>query len=164
MHYFVIAPDGSKYGPADIQTLNHWVVEGRVTSSTMLENATNGQQIVANSLPGMIFPVPSPGGAFASQSNYPRGAVAFGPDNGDGDLKTAWTFAIIGVCFALPMAACCTLLSVVNVFSILGIVYSSNAKKKGNMGTKGALACSIVGLALGPVVSIAIMLFFRWMK
>lgn len=54
--YFVIdAATGLKYGPADLNTLNQWILEGRVLPSTMLEDATSGAQLRADRVPGVYF-------------------------------------------------------------------------------------------------------------
>jgi hypothetical protein len=56
MQYFVIAPDGQKYGPADIATLNQWAAEGRLTPTTELEDASTMTRLSAASVPGIMFP------------------------------------------------------------------------------------------------------------
>lgn len=56
MQYFVIAPDGQKYGPADIATLNQWAVEARLTPTTELEDAATGARLTASNVPGIVFP------------------------------------------------------------------------------------------------------------
>lgn len=56
MSYYVIAPDGQKYGPAELTLLNQWVVEGRISSETLLEDATTGARMLATQLPGLALP------------------------------------------------------------------------------------------------------------
>lgn len=53
--YFVILPDGSKFGPADTSTLNQWIVEGRVHTTTILEEVPSGVRCPANQLPALRF-------------------------------------------------------------------------------------------------------------
>lgn len=72
MRYFVIAPDGQKYGPADLNTLNQWVREGRVTQQMMLEGE-DGLRMVAGSVVGLMFP-----GAPTNYSQPPDGNVYAG--------------------------------------------------------------------------------------
>lgn len=55
MRYFVIAPDGQKYGPADVPTLNQWIREGRLNPQMMLEGE-DGSRMVATSVAGLMFP------------------------------------------------------------------------------------------------------------
>lgn len=56
MNYFVIAPDGQKYGPADIEVLNQWIREGRLYPATLLEPTEGGPQVPASSVSGLNFP------------------------------------------------------------------------------------------------------------
>lgn len=60
MRYFVIGPNGQKYGPADVPTLNQWSVEGRLFPQTMLEAEGSGAQVFASSVAGIQFPVGTP--------------------------------------------------------------------------------------------------------
>lgn len=46
-YYFVIAEDGSRYGPADIDTLVQWTREGRVIGSTALVERGTERQLSA---------------------------------------------------------------------------------------------------------------------
>lgn len=53
MKYYVVWPDGQKFGPADLETLNQWAAEGRIKPDTQLENADTGAQMPAASLEGL---------------------------------------------------------------------------------------------------------------
>ena len=57
MKYYVIWPDGQKFGPADVDILNQWVSEGRVTRDTELEAVDSGARLRAGDLPGLLFPM-----------------------------------------------------------------------------------------------------------
>ena len=164
MQYFVISPTGQKYGPADVQTLNTWAQEGRIASTSMFEDAASGQIIPADQVPGLLI-VPATPNYQNPHAQYPRGPLVSGFDNGENDLRTAWTLAIFGIISSFVMGLCCSFFSILNVFSILGIVYSSNAKKKGNPNTQNALICSIVGLVIGPMITLIFYFVgrtFRW--
>ncbi|MBS1720413.1 MAG: hypothetical protein JST35_08210 [Armatimonadetes bacterium] len=52
--YYVVAPDGSQYGPADYATLRQWVGEGRVLPATVLVDATTNQKLQASSVPNLF--------------------------------------------------------------------------------------------------------------
>jgi hypothetical protein len=54
--YFVIAPDGSKYGPADELTLQQWIAENRLLPTTMLEDVATSNRVAASAVPGLTFP------------------------------------------------------------------------------------------------------------
>ena len=164
MQYFVISPNGQKYGPADVQTLNTWVQEGRVVSTSMLEDAATGQIIPVDQVPGLVI-VPATPNYQNPHAQYPRGQMVGGFDNGESDLRTAWTFAIIGVVCSFVIGICCSFFSLFNIFSILGLVYCSNAKKKGNPNTQNALICSITGIVIGPAIWVILLIVarsFRW--
>ena len=60
MGYFVVGEDGQKYGPADVNTLNLWIKEGRILGQTVLEDQSTGFQSPASAVPGLQFPVAAP--------------------------------------------------------------------------------------------------------
>lgn len=142
MQYFVIAPDGQKYGPADVMTLNQWVQQNRVTPTTMLEDAATGAQIPASQVPGLVFTAPpsnqNPYNAAPGYPQYPRDG--FSGDNGDGDVKKAWIFGTLGL-------LCCPL-----IFSSAGIYFASQGISKGHPQAKNAQIYCIVTLIAGFVV------------
>ncbi len=77
MGFYVVGEQGQKYGPADVATLNQWIVEGRLVSHTMLEDETSGGQ--ARSIGGSwrlnFAPTPAPPPSSVTPplaSNYPR--------------------------------------------------------------------------------------------
>lgn len=57
MQYFVVWPDGQKFGPADVNQLNSWVQEKRINADTELESVESGARLKAKDLPGLSFPV-----------------------------------------------------------------------------------------------------------
>jgi len=57
--YFVLADDGTKYGPADVATLNQWISDGRVHHQTLLEQEGSGITFRAAAVAGLIFPAES---------------------------------------------------------------------------------------------------------
>jgi len=81
MQFNVIAADGNKYGPVDLNTLNSWAVEGRVVAGTDIEDLTSGQTLKAASVPGIMLPgqvAPPPPGPYVQQQN-PYGQPQPGP-------------------------------------------------------------------------------------
>jgi hypothetical protein len=50
MEYFVIGQDGQQYGPANLQTLEGWAAENRLSPTTILKDAANGQTLPASSV------------------------------------------------------------------------------------------------------------------
>lgn len=157
MEYFVIAPDGSRYGPADAATLSQWARENRVTASSVLEG-TDGIRYAPNQIPGLVLPAPGmqsggmgapgvgtpgygpTGSASPGYAPYPHDI--HGGDNGQQDITKAWVFGAIGL-------LCCPI-----VFSTMGIVYANKASQKGHPNAKMALVFSIVTLILGIIIGV----------
>jgi len=50
VYYFVIGADGSRYGPADIDTLVQWARQGRIIDSTILIERGTERQLPAGSI------------------------------------------------------------------------------------------------------------------
>ncbi|CEK15438.1 Protein of unknown function (DUF2628) [Chthonomonas calidirosea] len=65
--YYVLAQDGNRYGPADIPTLQQWIDENRILPTTMLEDASTGQQLPASALSELRFPTVMPQPTMPSQ-------------------------------------------------------------------------------------------------
>jgi hypothetical protein len=152
--YFVVLPDGQKFGPADLQLLNQWVAEGRVLPNTVLEDSMSGRLMHASSVPGIQLlaqqqpqaPFPPPGQAPGQPyAGYYRGGVA---DNGQNDLTLSYVFGSLGLigCFGNFFCGLCGVIGL--VFPILGVVYANKAQQKGNPGAGGARVLAWVGIAL----------------
>jgi len=137
MNYFVIAADGQKYGPADIPTLNQWAQEGRVLTTSMLEDATTGERVAATSVPGIMFPMSPPPGQNFQQPNFQHAAGPQFRDDGSEDIKKVWIFGGIGF-------FCCPI-----IFSVMAIVFATNAQKKGHPQAQTALIFAICSLVVG---------------
>jgi TM2 domain-containing membrane protein YozV len=89
VYYFVNAADGSRYGPADIDTLVQWAREGRLVGETTLvergsERSLRADSITAiaavlNRLPSLDSPVRPPVTIDRSQTELPTMTQAPGP-------------------------------------------------------------------------------------
>jgi hypothetical protein len=60
MNYFVIWPDGQKFGPATADVLTQWASEGRINRDTDLEIVETSERIKAGNVPEILFPGPTP--------------------------------------------------------------------------------------------------------
>lgn len=100
MGYYVIAHDGNRYGPADIETLQQWVREGRVAPNTTLEDEFTGTQMRASLLPELSHLFPSEMVPPAYQQ--PRAMTGGGPSS---RATTALVLGILGL-------LCCGLLGI----------------------------------------------------
>lgn len=67
--YLVIREDGSQHGPASVEVLKEWMVQGAIQPQTQLKSLGTGETILASQLPG-IYTVQ------ASQSVTPPPQVA----------------------------------------------------------------------------------------
>lgn len=153
MRYFVVNPDGQRFGPADLGLLNEWAAQGRIGPATMLEEEISRASVPASQLPGLVLPgagsAPNPTSPYAQSpyaqnpyANYPRPGYGTNPygapaDIGQSDLTVSWVMSALGL-FVIPI-----------IFPIVGIVMANRAKAKGNPGAQTALIFGWVVLALG---------------
>ena len=81
MRYFVILPDGQKFGPADLATLNQWITENRLGPQSMLAPEDGGPNIAASMVQGLVFPgsIPQPGPTQANPSAQPGQPMSAAP-------------------------------------------------------------------------------------
>ena len=154
MQYYVIGPDGNRYGPGDVSTLKQWVAEHRLTPQTMLEDFDTGHRMPAASVAGLfegqqqsygVSPYanpPSPGPVM-----YPRG---YGYDMGSSELTSSFIWTALGF-------LCCPVLC-----PAIGLYYGNQAAKKGNPSAQGAriFAMVVLGLQSVGLVLYAIIVIF----
>ena len=146
MNYFVIWPDGRRFGPADLATLNAWAQEGRLTPANVLEEEGTATRLTAQQLPGLTFepteapttqpPLGQPAGAMASYYRDPRATATYAGNN---EVTWAWVLGALGL-------ACCPV-----VGPIFGIVLANKAKQAGHPTANAARIFSIVILALNSL-------------
>lgn len=138
MQYWVIAPDGKKYGPADVPTLNTWVAQGRVTAQTRVQELASGDQMLASQIPGILL-VPFSGSQNYNtnyQNVYPRVPdPSYGKD-WEKEILAAWLLGGVGI-FCCAFAA------------IFGVIKASNAQRAGHPGAQAPLIFNIVALIIG---------------
>lgn len=141
MRYFVITPDGNRYGPVDMPGLQEWCRQGRVLPDSPLQHELTGLVQPAHEvISAQFFPAPTTvaqtpynpppyhSGFENAPAPYPRPNVpgAFpGYDDGSNDVRTAWTMFAAGL-------ICCQFLCVLGYFS------AAKAERKGHPGAKAA--------------------------
>ncbi len=149
--YFVIGPDGSKYGPADIPTLQSWVAQGRITPDTILEEQASRQRVAARLVAGLSFGEIPAGLAPVKALRSPKTEYTKGFDDGSQDV--IWSY----ICSALSIICC-------GLFVIGGFVYASRAISKGNERGRGARVFAIIMTIIWIVTTIIEIIFIGQLK
>lgn len=159
--YFVIGPDGSKYGPADVPTLSSWATENRLTSATEVEDAATGVRMTAAQIPGIVFPqatassssiyggtVSNPtstagysGAANPAYASYPRDGMSGGSEESKKKATWAIVLSIVGT------FCCC-------IGNIVGLVLAYQAKNEGAELGKTAVIVGWVMAAIWIILAI----------
>jgi hypothetical protein len=151
LRYFVIAPDGNKYGPADVATLQTWLAEGRLSLDTWLEAEGTGGRVQARAVlqpigaqpgtyppPGFSQP-PGPG------SPYPRSDTTQVGGNGNTQLVIGWVCAVLSL-FCCPLG-----------FGIAAIILGVVAKGKGHPKAQILVVCAVIMMILGMVIGFVVL-------
>jgi hypothetical protein len=159
MRFRVSAPDGSQSEPADVETLRRWMNEGRVTTSTPIQNSDTGEWTKADRIPGLLPPItaPSPVGSSVAASPYYAPPVehlsAIGHSEpqpvrrGSVDNGLFWG-AIVRSVLALVMFFIFNGLGF--VFGGYAVYYAIRCHQSGH--EKGLLAVIVASLSLGAVL------------
>lgn len=138
--YWVIGPDGRKYGPADLAKLQQWASEGRIGPNTMLEDFLSGQFIRASALPGLVLGPAQTANPWAQApgSPYPRQPSGYyAPSTAaSNDLTWAWVLSVLGFLCCVPLC-------------FVGLYYADRAKKAGVPGAQAAFIVALVLSILG---------------
>ena len=152
MKYFVLAPDGQKYGPADQDDLQAWITEGRIGPDTLLERESDGVKGAARFIPGLTFaaaappPVAAPAPVSAT-SPYPRewNQAPAGPIS-DPDARAtaikaiAWGVGAIGLGFVIAIGAL--------FCGITAIQQGASANSKGDKLGWAGIALGVIAIAI----------------
>jgi hypothetical protein len=79
MRYYVLAPTGERYGPADLPTLNEWASSNRLFPTSRLMEEMSGNVVAASSVAGIGFPQASPPPPGVGVMNPPPPGSAYQP-------------------------------------------------------------------------------------
>jgi len=145
MQYFVVLPDGQKFGPADLQTLNVWAAENRVPANAEIEDIATMVRIPATTFPGLNLPGPATTSEQwtvppSQGSPYPRSQAPTSSAAGSTELTLAWVLGAVTIGF------CCPILPGV------GLHFANKAISLGNAGGQAAKTFNIVVLILTILV------------
>jgi len=139
--YYVLWPDGQKFGPADVSTLQRWAVENRIGPATLLESAVSGHHVRAADLPDLhsVLPVnynPGPQGGYPA----PEPFIPSNPSAGTAEVTTAWVLGVVGL-------LCCGWYAAVG-----GIICAVIANSKNQPGSMAALIFNIAVVVIRVIV------------
>lgn len=188
--YYVVWPDGRKFGPAEIDVLRVWASERRILPDTVLEDAVSGQQTTAGAIGLGLFeqvpaplpqnpPVPEwkpfqpenqpqPGQEFEVPNEFPLSSGSPYPvqsyySKGKSDLSTAWGL-IVGGFVMLFFSVCCYLIFPASfALTGVGIYYAGRAKRGNEPGAQAAYITGIVFLCIEVLVVVAGIVFLAAM-
>jgi hypothetical protein len=146
LRYFVIAADGSRYGPADLNMLRAWVAQGRITPETLLEEESSRQRVPARMVAGLFAPEGPGATAHARAPKFEGGRGA----GNDGSIDVFLSYA----CSAMSILCC-------GLFLFGAFIYASRAIAKGNRGGYAARICAIFFTVLYCVTSILMVMFWN---
>ncbi len=158
MRYFVVWPDGQRFGPADLPLLQQWASENRIGPATVLIEESTNRQVQAAQL-GMLTFLPQSGSATPAPmldapmptspygGHYPR-PMDPASRGSSTEVILAWVFGGLGL-------FCCTL------FALAGVVMAVLGMNKKQPGAKAALVFCIVMLVLSAVVG-AVFTILPW--
>jgi hypothetical protein len=116
LRYFIHAVDGQTYGPSDMDTINQWIVEGRVVPTTLLQPENSTIRVAASTIDGLVW------GANQTFDAYTPQKI----NTGLPELKGSW------VCFAASLILCCLPQGFHLVAGIVGVVLATIAYRKGH--------------------------------
>jgi hypothetical protein len=162
MRYFVVAEDGSKYGPADVNLLNEWIDEGRLHPGMNLEEEGTHVKVAAASVLGLDFmpreerkeePAPARtapvdgAGAMALLSDQPV------VDSGKVDVGLALAMAIVTV----VLGAVPSNVGILGLFTgLLALVAGFKAKDRRHPAATVAVAVAVLGVAIWVILRLVV--------
>jgi hypothetical protein len=178
MGFYVIHPDGSKYGPAELSLLQKWVEENRIAETTLIEDEFTGISTPASLVPGLNFGVkppstgnpppvqqaPPPPNPYATGPTY--GGPSYGvPPYGEQQRGGYREHVDNHLVKAILATLCCCL-----AFGVVSIVYAAQVDGYANRGdyagardsaekadtwANWAIGLGIISNALGVMVALA---------
>jgi hypothetical protein len=159
MQYYVIGPDGAKYGPGDVPTLKQWAADNRLSPQTILEDINTGQRMAAYQVPG-IFDVPvqaataqpgtmgpAPGPEQHLYQNPPNMAPGYYPrqqqagDGGQTLIIVSW------ICSAVGLLCCPIILCLAGI--ICAIIAGTQGSKKWIPPLIFGICMMVTGIVIG---------------
>ena len=171
MRYFVVWPDGQRFGPAEVDRLNQWVAEGRVGPATTFEEESTGRVLHAAQVPGLSLhpqaPVQTP-----MHSGYPQQPMQQsylqpgqqqmympGMDYGARDIRTAHVLLILTPILGFCMLSCFPLTFGLILLPVIAMVYAARAGEKGHPQAAGVRSMAVFMIGAIVVLGFLVMGF-----
>lgn len=155
MQYYVVWPNGQKFGPVDVDTLRKWQSESRIDAQSIIEDAATGHQMQASALLGYgpSRHIPPPANQPAPFHGYyrPDAPYPYGPDaraKGNGETTAAYILGALGIVGAVCPLTLCGLGPLAN---LIGVIIAIVGKSKSQPGAAGAIVLNIIAMAVGAV-------------
>jgi hypothetical protein len=186
MTYYVLATDGNRYGPTDLDTLNLWAMEGRVIPASQIEEVGTGRRVPAHEIVGLTFPatkndtrtqdayptsIPVHPGYYRGPQYGPQYGSQYDPQYaqqnpygyvkppGSANVTTAWILgsSALGI---LCVSVCCFLGFIISfICSVIGVVLSCQAKQQDHPSAQAPLIFNVVVLVLSVLGGIGYIIF-----
>ncbi len=176
LRYFVYAPNGQRFGPADLPTLQQWVSEGRVLPSSLVEQELSGDRMAASAVPGLQFAGNAPYGPSAPMggvqqpgqtpyASYHRPGMS-GPSPvtvpGNNEITISWICGAVGIstffgCVWFPFGGLAPI-----ILGGIGMWQGAKARDLGHSQGQSAYVFSLVVLVLGIVGLVSCLGMFVW--
>jgi hypothetical protein len=142
VNYFVVLPDGQRYGPANATKLSQWVLEGRVMPDSVLQDVQSGRMMAARDVPGIQWPN---GTTVAGTPSAFRQAVMPMPSVGESAFQRSIQIGAL----SFLMCLLCPLVS--SVGNIFGILKGIEALNQGHPKAQFAIGLNIGALILSGI-------------
>lgn len=149
MQYYVLGPDGSRYGPADLATLQQWVNEGRVLPTTHLQSVSGGNIVPAQYVQSLTFFPTQTGSTYGASDPQPTGYTRY-------DSPTSKDVTPVLVKAILATVLCCLPLGVVAIiYAVLAMNQkgsefgSRNYLQQANTWANWSIALGIIPMIFG---------------
>jgi hypothetical protein len=154
MKYYVLMPDGQRFGPADVDMLTRWAHENLLNQRSMLVEESSGDTVVAGEIPGIVFPLVSVELPSGTQFAKPP-TLNSTPEMPQANSQVGSTEVLVGwIMFGL------SLLGLSCIGSIVGTIYSRKAMKLGNPNGQAPYIANIVVLVLWVVIIACVLRYF----
>jgi len=160
--YYVVAQDGTRYGPAPVPTLKQWAMQGRIYPGTLVEESFSLKQMPIEQVPGMTFVNPVQPNPQVYMGHLQRKPASDERSRGDQMVTTAWILFGIGItCSTFGFVSCFVPCLAGFVLGLIGWFQASNAAKLRGVGAEGARKANIALVIVSLLATLWAVIMFR---